>query len=357
MGRILPFLLLAACSDYALSPKTGPEAGTEDELPAADRPADTGTPTCPDTPPETTELAVAQTCVSDPEVGAFEPVIEWQWTDNPVHPGYHQLMAQPVVANLTDDNEDGRIDDGDIPDIVVSAFGPTNYRSPGVLVAISGADGTTLWSTEGDGIDQPQGTSGLAVADVDGTGPSVFGMSTGGLTRYDAAGTIVWTTSIPAVPAFGHGHPAIGDLDGDGSPEIIIGPHAVAAEGRLLWSGAGGTGSAKFMSFPVDVDGDGVQEVVAGNTLYESDGRIRWITGLDGYGAVADLDLDGVPEVIVAAQEGGELRAMDIDGNVIWTYSFTDRGGGPPTIADYDGDGFPEIGLASEQVYRVLEHD
>lgn len=353
----LSILLLASCSDYELAPKADPEEGATTELPAVEEREDTGTPTCPEDTPETAGITVYQGCETEPEIGSFDPVLEWQWTDNPTHVGYHQIMAQPIVANLTDDDGDGDIDAADVPDIIFSAFGPTNYRSPGALVAISGADGSTLWSTTGDGVDQPMGTSGLAVADVDGTGPSIFGMTTGGLTRYDATGAIVWTTSLPSRPDFGHGHPAIGDLEGDGAPEIVIGPHVVAADGTIIWSGAGGTGSAKFMSFPMDLDGDGQQEVVAGNTLYDTDGSILWISGHDGFSAVSDLDRDGVPEIIVAAQIGGQLRAMDIDGTEIWSYVFTDRGGGPPTVADYDGDGLPEIGLASEQVYRVLEHD
>jgi hypothetical protein len=355
--HLLALLLLPACSDYELSPKADPEVGSTDDVLEEDLPRDTGTPVCPEDVPGTVTLTVDESCESEPEVGAFEPVLEWQWAENPVDAGYHQIMAQPVVANLTDDDGDGDIDDDDVPDVIFSAFGPTNYRSPGALVAISGADGSTLWSTTGDGTVQPYGTSGLAVADVDGTGPSIFGMSTGGLTRYDATGAVVWTAALPSIPAFGHGHPAIGDLDGDGQPEIIIGPHAVAADGSVLWSGTAGTGGTKFMSFPVDVDGEGLQEVVAGNTLYEADGSVRWTSGLDGFSAIADLDLDGSPEIIVAAQEGGALRAMDIDGNDVWTFTFTDRGGGPPTVADYDGDGYPEVGLASEQVYRVLEHD
>ena len=356
--RLVPALLLAnACSDYELSPKGEPEesASAPDTGPIPS--GDTGTIDCPDDIPPPGVVAVDETCATEPEIGAFDPVTEWHWTNNPTHPGYHQIMAQPVVANLTDDNGDGAIDEDDVPDVVFSAFGPSHYRDPGVLVAVSGADGQTLWSTTGDGSSRPYGCSGLAIADVDGSGPSIFGVGTGGLTRYDASGAIVWTTALPSLPSFGHGHPAVGDLDGDGRPEIVLGPHVVATDGTLLWSGAAGTGGPKFMSVPVDLDGDGLQEVVAGNTVYASDGSTRWTVGGDGFSAVADLDLDGSPEIIITEFDGRQLRVLDVDGNPIWTFPLTDRGGGPPTVADYDGDGFPEIGLASEQLYRVIEHD
>ena len=57
--------------------------------------------------------------------------------DNTIHPGYHQVMAQPIVISLTDDNFDGIVDDNDIPDIIFSSFSGGSYTSPGTLSAIS----------------------------------------------------------------------------------------------------------------------------------------------------------------------------------------------------------------------------
>jgi hypothetical protein len=355
--RALILAMLPACTEYELAEKGGASLPGEDTAVDTAPTGDTAPPACPDDRPEAVAVAVDEGCASEPQIGSFSPVVEWAWTDNPVHPGYHQIMAQPVVGNLTDDNGDGAIDDNDTPDVIFSAFGPTNYRSPGVLVALSGDDGHTLWSSVGDSAAQPWGCTGVAVADVDGTGPSIFATTTGGLTRFHPDGTIEWTTALPAMPAYGHGHPAVADMDGDGLAEIVLGPNVVRADGTLWWSGAAGTGGIKYMSFPMDLDGDGLLEVIAGNTVYEMDGTVRWTVGGDGFAAVADLDLDGSPEIVIAEESGGLLRAVHADGTSMWDFTFTDRGGGPPTIADYDGDGEPEIGLASEQVYRVIEAD
>ena len=53
----------------------------------------------------------------------------------------------------------------------------------------------------------------------------------------------------------------------------------------------------------------------------------------------------------------GELRLQDHDGSVIWAKNVTGSEIGPPTVADLDGDGEPEIGVAGRNQYVVLEAD
>lgn len=355
-AAVLALVLVAACSDYEFAkvdapnlgaPDTGlePGTGTTDEVPV-----------CDETAPDAVAVPQDATCAAEPEVGVFDPVIEWRWTDNPVHDDFEQIMAAPVVSNLNDDNGDGVVDDGDIPDIVFAAFSRyTSYRSPGVVVALSGADGSTLWSRKdlGGGV-QPYGCAGVAVGDVDGTGPSVFVMTTAGLARLDAEGTLQWVTALSTSHPYGYVFPALGDLDHDGVSEIAAGPAVLDASGGLLWEATGGTGY--LMSFFADLDQDGAVEVVAGNTVYNSDGTTRWSEGDDGYAAVGDLDQDGDPEIVVVVPSVG-ISARHHDGTLFWDLALDDLGGGPPTIADFDGDGEAEIGLASEYWYRVLDSD
>ncbi len=330
-------LLLAACSDYELKPTVEVE-----------------NPICETSAPAPYAPELAQSCEGEPKIGSFTPVVEWTWTDNATHPGYQQIMAAPAVANLTDDDGDGVIDDNDIPDVVFTAFTGGAYSSPGALVALSGATGALLWSrTDLGGGVLPYGASGIAIADLYGSGnPVVLVSTTAGLAAVDGAGALVW---VAPVSANAYGHPAVGDIDADGSSEIVYGPHVVNADGTLRWTGAGGTGGWSWLSFPVDLDGDGLQEVVAGNTVYNPDGSILWNDGgADGYPAVADLDLDGDPEVIRVMS--GVLRASDgLTGVLLWDFAIDDHGGGPPTVADFDGDGAPEIGFPSASYYRVVE--
>ncbi len=57
-------------------------------------------------------------CEYHPPVGSFTPVVEWRWSESQVSPLYNKVTSLPVVANLTDDNNDRLINQHDIPDIV-----------------------------------------------------------------------------------------------------------------------------------------------------------------------------------------------------------------------------------------------
>jgi len=71
----------------------------------------------------------------------------------------------------------------------------------------------------------------------------------------------------------------------------------------------------------------------------------------------SSLDNDGEPEIILV-DGGGTVRVYSVDGVELWvTHYSADVRGGPPTLADFDGDGFPEIGVAFSSAYRVLDGD
>ncbi|MEE9386463.1 MAG: VCBS repeat-containing protein [Nannocystaceae bacterium] len=319
--------------------------------------------TCEERPPSRDdatrpqEYAGAFVCLGPPQdVGVvLEPY--WSWRDNPVHQGYTQVLSTPVVAQLNDDNNDGRIDMLDTPDVVFTAFAGDGYAGPGRVVALSGVDGSILWSHAGAQGAEPFGDSGVAVADLHGDGsPFVLMVSTAGLLALDSEGHHVWSADIPVARA-GYGHPSTGDLDGDGVLEVLLGAAAVDAAGKVLWIGNGGTGGPSHGSFPADLDGDGQLEVVAGNTIYDGGGNVIWRTGsLDGWPALADFDVDGRPEVINVVPQG-RLEVYDGSGRKMWVAILPDGGGGPPAVADFDGDGAPEVAVASHTRLRVFDGD
>ena len=144
-------------------------------------------------------------------------------------------------------------------------------------------------------------------------------------------------------------------MDGDGLSEVIFGREIFAHDGTLL--GHGDMGIARAMTFAVDMDDDGQLEVVAGNAIYEMDGTKAWSdSGTDGMTAVADFDLDGVPEMV---RVGGSVVEVlsPFKGEFSWSTSVPGGGGGPPTVADFDGDGYPEVGVAAKAYYTVFDTD
>lgn len=334
-------IAMAACSDYGLvSTEIVAEPGVPHRTCApVGRPAE----------------AAPSECTVEPTVAPLEARVEWTWDANPVHPGFHQVMSTPAVADLTDDDGDGVVDERDVPDVVFTAFADSGYRQEGALVAVSGDDGRTLFSTRGVEGARPWGASGVAVADLD--GPALLVATTGGLSCFGPDGTHRWTTAVP-LPADGDGHPATADLDGDGRPEILFGAAVLDADGALLWLGEAGDGA--FASFAADLDGDGALEVIAGTTAYEASGAVRWDFGGDGVAAAGDLDGDGLPEVVVARPDRRRVEVLDGDGERLWTAPLDDAdgpAGGAPVLADFDGDGLAEVGIASQRAYYVLDGD
>ena len=161
---------------------------------------------CEDAPTPVTPTTLSdEDCVRETGVGTFSPSVKWQWTTNSTHSGYQHIMSTPVVGNLTDDNGDGLIDEDDVPDIVFTAFSGSAYSSAGTLVAISGEDGSQLFSLS----------------------------SAGGYTFFASGGV------------------ALGDLEGDGSPDICVSgynAHLLCLEndGSLKWAVTGSTGGYGF---------------------------------------------------------------------------------------------------------------
>ncbi|MES2643081.1 MAG: FG-GAP-like repeat-containing protein [Myxococcota bacterium] len=357
-GLLLSALVLPGCVlESGLNPKR--TDATFDTGETGDVPIDTDTepddtdtdetappPDCDDEVFPAAAVAQLEECFSEGvEVGSFTPVLEWTNTD----PG--DTYTTPVVGQLTDDNGNGRIDDGDTPDVVVA-------NTSGVLWAISG-DGTTLWSAGNLGSEPMT----AAIGDLDGDGfPEVVGSGySGTIAVHGENGATVWNAGAASSPACGA--VAIADLDADGAPEVILGNLILNGQtGSTRGTGAYGKGTgysgggAATMGAAADINRDGYLEVVVGNALYDADGNTIWTNGLpDGFVAVADFDGDPAGEIVVTWN--GNVRLQDDDGSVIWTGNYVGGTSGPPTVADFDGDGEPEIGVAGNGQYKVIDAD
>ena len=97
------------------------------------------------------------------------------------------------------------------------------------------------------------------------------------------------------------------DIDNDGKPEII----AITEDGALIcfendgshkWTSTESFG--RLAAAVADLDHDAVPEIVVGKCVFNSDGTLRWSgsAASNSYtSAVADLDLGGDPEVITGS--------------------------------------------------------
>jgi hypothetical protein len=308
------------------------------------------------------------TCRTEPVFGDFTPVLEWAASTATLEPTCMHAISAPVVVDLT----------GDGAPEVVANFACDSAWEDGVLRAYTGT-GDPLWTAGGAEL-RIHGRIGIAGADLDGDGSAeiiAIGRPVSGNARvmaFSSTGTLLWRSTqadgtTPYFVTLGNGAPSVSDLDGDGTPEILVGAVALGADGRLLWesdtASREGTNSGYIGGIPVvaDLDADGIPEVITGRRAYRRDGTPFWVASVpDGYPAIAQFDGDPQPEVVLVAS--GVVYILDgLSGAVQWmqplpfTPGRTAGRGGPPTIADFDGDGLPEIGVAGASAYAVFDPD
>ena len=98
-----------------------------------------------------------------------------------------------------------------VPAVVVAT-------TAGSLVAVAGGDGTTLWSVGGLGSEPMT----AAIGDLDGDGrPEVVGSGASTTIALRGNGSSMW--SGPGATNAYCGAVAIADLDGDNNPEVVLG--------------------------------------------------------------------------------------------------------------------------------------
>lgn len=357
--RTLPLLALlaVACNEYELFGKEVDEDPPEDTgvTGTGGTPVDSGEPppTCPTQDLPGFETSVDEACVNEVQTGTFTPIEEWSVRTFPSHSTFNNVMMQPIVVSLNDDDGDGDIDTDDTPDVLVTTYSGSAWTSAGVLRALSGANGAELWSDKDAGI---EGSGGIAAGDIDSDGVvEIIAVKAAPkqVVAFEHDGTVKWTSSTLSLTGCYAAAPALGDLTGDGSPEIIVGNVALDASGAVLWTGAGTNGGCT--SFPIDLDGDGTAEVLAGGTVYDHTGAVEWSIPGEGYPAAADINGDGDGDLILV-DSAGSVSAYTAGGTVLWKTA-TALGYGPPTVADFDGDGAAEVGVAGRSTYTVIDSD
>ncbi len=315
---------------------------------------------------------------------AFAPREQWSWRGSTVEPTFTNVWSTPLVANLDDDDGDGRIDENDIPDVVFISLDTYSFTDPaasipGVLRVLSGDTGLEKFA-----VTSPRfaDTSIPAIGDLDGDGrPEIVGLKwvqtpmgsgmgglfsryvTGTLVALDNTGRLLWESdpwSWPSEITFNAAAPSIADLDGDGFAEVILGRDVFDHRGRLLWRGTAdyGLAAAGPHSVVADLDLDGSPEVVAGGTVYRNDGTILWeIASIrDGGTAVGMLDpLDPFPQIVI--HTGSGLVVVDRFGMEQWRASIPSMGPATmlPVIADFDGDGDADVAIANGEAVHVLD--
>jgi len=334
----------------------------------------------------------------------------------PPHPtSTTEIQSSPAVADL-----DG---DGSVEIIVTTGGDPGHHKNGGVLVYTC----NSAWSFSvvsgwpqpkldivggGAGASNPDGywdgiNGSPALGDLDGDGDLEIAVE--GFDRrlhaWHHDGTVVdgWPISRDNGDALlrgGWSSPAIGDIDGDGLPEVVFGTDSPVWEGEgsmpdysqaTVWAVNGDSSNVPGFPRPTDqaiqsppalgdIDGDGALEIVVGtgDGISGSGGHkvYAWNgdgTTVDGWPqttlenmpappALGDIDGDGDLEVVIGCGNGSGnckyLYAWSGDGTSVSGFPMRPVGFNfwidelyhdpvySAVLADYDGDGTVEIMIA-----------
>jgi len=287
-------------------------------------------------------------CQMNSDIG-FEPVIKWEKGNDTGEPYGSTVSHTPIVGPLLDTNGDGLINQDDTPAVIVMYGGFV-----GPMIALDGKTGEELWRT--DIIFTRIWGMTPALGDIDGDGrPEIIALLDKRPIAINNDGTEKWRSEFSTTPVEFMGI-TLADLDGDGQGEIIAGRMVYNSDGSVKWKDLGGT----KVPFVVDLERDGSPEMIMGNFICRTDGRCEskfsssWL-------ATGDLDDDPYPEIVMIDARSDNLYLFDHDGSIKWgpvNFTFDSRWwtwSGMPSIADMDGDGIMDIGIQAGDYYKVFD--
>jgi hypothetical protein len=182
---------------------------------------------------------------------------------------------------------------------------------------------------------------------------------------------------------------ALGDIDDDGNSEILVTSedgllYAIDSDGTKLWDfriGSGAStspGDGKFISqesAPTlkDLNGDNTPEIVVGadleGSVFEPQGAIAVLDAsgneIDSFGtsssvrsspSIADIDDDDTLEIVFGT-EGNVVYVMTLDGVFLNRQNKISDAGNLPILGDINGDDFSEIITVSTGKDEMIGYD
>jgi hypothetical protein len=350
-------------------------------------------------------------CEILPDFEDVEVGLEWSFEEE-------QIISMPAVGDI----------DGDMqPEVVINTYyaNGSQYEYFGEIIVFDGTSGQeqfTIPNNPAAGNYGSYSRSTVGISDVDDDGladivyvgrPQVnippFANNSSIIHAVNGLGEHLWASHAPdGSPHFiyvRHGAPSFANFDDDDASEIVFGTAVLDNDGTVVfdqhneWNRGGGVFGSNGdylggISAIADLTGDGYPEIISGRQAW----TVSWdqpavgppdvqltllgeYIGPDGFPAVADLDQDGDPEVVLVGDPApynvwdGIIVVLDGATGQLWcgvdptdalcqadpglrTQPISIPGGGrggPPTIADFDGDGRPEIGVAGGSSYSVYD--
>ncbi|MGB0678124.1 MAG: EB domain-containing protein [Polyangiales bacterium] len=290
----------------------------------------------------------------------IEPTVHCQW------PGSHSIddpesakvWMTPVVGDLVPGNG--------TPEVAFISFNRNVNGDIGRVRVIRGDDCSPVWT--GPHLAATGHWDSLALGDIDGDGRTelcyrgqAFNRVTLPLCVHGHDGSLKWVghDDQAQLASTNHRFPQIANVDGQGGPEVVFGSQVFAGTDGRMRLGVDVGANARLVSSGLgDIDGDGTLEAFFGHgVLHLARGSFTaWPQGAAGFTAIGELMHDAPgPEAVVVTS--GLLRVYSAAGAILHSFSLPTTAGGPPTIADLDGDGEAEFATLGQSKYIAYDLD
>jgi len=289
--------------------------------------------------------------------------------------GVNETGTSIHAGRFTDTNGDGNIDTTDDSQLWVSITQGADYDSHQLLLGIDETehaailhDTRIIFGTIGEIDPDLPGMEFLASYFFTGADKQP-----GQVSAFNGA-TEIWTTLLPSEGAV---TPWLTDLDGDGDAELLVDRYIIDATTGAIVASLEGKGHME-KTISADLDLDGLEEIIVasgrdlGIHLYSHDGsmlQICWNAPLGDYFAgisfaVGNLDGDPEGEVFVAASTNTDayhsydaVLICDTDGSLIASSTYGLFAPDLAGLGELDGDPLPEIVLSDASGLVALDTD
>ena len=277
--------------------------------------------------------------------------------------------ANPSAVAVADFNGDGIPDLAATNDIFID-----NVAHSTVVALLGNGDGTFRQTdTQLAGV----APDGVLSGDFNGDGkPDLIVLESDGylsknLSFYAGHGDGTFEPAVTSMAGAFQQNAVAGDFNGDGKLDLAVAEYNYVA---ILLGNGDGTFTSHQMIYNLswgicagDFNGDGILDLAVASSyegeppravkifLGQGDGTFK---AGEGYSAeqdataiaTADLNGDGVLDLVVGSTSGATVLLGNGDGTfgASVTYPTSVEGGHPVTIADFNGDGIPDIALADD---------
>ena len=291
------------------------------------------------------------------------------------------IGSNPVSEALGDIDGDGKLD------LAVANFGSGGSGNMVSVLRNTSSSGTLSFDTKVD-FTTDKGPNSVAIGDIDGDGKpdlvviaNAYSNTVSVLRNTGTSGTVSFANKVDFATGSYPYSLAIGDINGDGKPDLVIGNSYSNSVSVLRNTGSSGTlsfatkadfttGSSPNSVAIGDIDGDGKPDLITANggsngfvSVFRNTGSISTISfaskvdfasgTIPSSIAIGDLNGDGKPD-FASSNRGNDTVSLFRNSSTLGTIGFATKinfrtGSNPYSLAigDIDGDGKPDFATAN----------